>query len=81
MAKSFQGKGLHFVMCDESKQAADMAGMKLTDLGVVSPPNWGWGQGCEASARFTVHIKSFRIDLLKPDSSNQLIPSGDRVWH
>lgn len=36
MAKNFAGKGLHFVMCDEGKQSADMAAMKLTELGVVS---------------------------------------------
>ena len=36
VARKFVGKGLHFVMCDEGKQSADMASMKLTDLGVVS---------------------------------------------
>ena len=36
MARKFAGKGLHFVMADEGKQSADMAAMKLTDLGVVS---------------------------------------------
>ena len=36
VARKFAGKGLHFVMADEGKQSADMAAMKLTDLGVVS---------------------------------------------
>jgi len=34
VARSFHNKGLYFVLCDEAKQAADMASMKLTDLGV-----------------------------------------------
>jgi len=34
VARKFSGKGLHFVICDESRQSADMAAMKLTDLGV-----------------------------------------------
>jgi len=34
VARKFAGKGLHFVMADEGKQSADMAAMKLTDLGV-----------------------------------------------
>jgi len=34
VAKNFVGQGLYFVMCDEGKQSADMAAMKLTELGV-----------------------------------------------
>lgn len=34
VARKYVGKGLYFVMCDEAKQATDMAAMKLTDLGV-----------------------------------------------
>ena len=36
VARKFAGKGLHFVLCDETKQSADMDVMKLTGLGAVS---------------------------------------------